>query len=105
GTVTYDVLRYGGAGNMTVEPYTGGCSGGSTTACGSVAVAVAQCSSVMCSMTDNAATSTTSYNVRAPQYMPGILWWPGGIVNLSSSDYANSWLTAPTFLDDNSIVT
>jgi len=105
GTVTYDVLRYGGAGNMTVEPYTGGCNGGSKTACGSVVVAMAQCSTAMCSVTDNAATSTASYNVRAPQYMPGILWWPGGIVNLSSSDYTNSWITSPTFLDDNSVVT
>ena len=105
GTVTYDVLRYGGAGMTMIEPYTGKCGGGSATACGSVATAVVQCSTVMCSFTDSAAANTTSYNVRAPQYMPGISWWPGGIVNINSSDYSSAWMTMPTFMDDNSVVT
>ncbi len=105
GTVTYDILRYPGAGNAMIEPYSGGCGGGSTTTCGAVATAVAQCSAVTCSYTDNAATSTAAYTVRAPQYQPGILWWPGGIVNLNSGDYSSSWSTMPTFMDDINVVT
>jgi hypothetical protein len=105
GTVTYDVLRYAPTGNWTIEPYTGGCGGGSATACGAVATAVAQCSTVMCSFTDNAGASTTSYNVHVPQYMPGILWWPGGIVDINSSDYTSTWMTTPTFMDDINVVT
>ncbi len=105
GTVTYDILRYPGAGGLTVEPYTGACGGGSTTACGSVATAVAQCSAVMCSFTDNAASPTSSYSIHAPQYQPGIAFWPGGMVSLTSADYANSWTTMPTFLDDNNMMT
>ena len=105
GTVTYDILRYPGAGGYTVEPYTGACGGGSTTACGSVATAVAQCTALMCSFTDNAASATSNYAVHAPQYTPGISFWPGGIVSVITSDYGNSWLTMPTFVDDSAMVT
>ncbi len=105
GTVTYDILRYGGAGNAIIEPYTGGCGGGSKTACGSVATGVGQCSALTCSFTDNAATSTSGYNVRAPQYMPGIAWWPGGLVNINSTDYSSSWTTSPAYVDDDNFVT
>ena len=104
GTVTYDVVRYSGAGGGAVTPYTGGCGGGSASACGSVAVAQAQCSSILCSITDNASASTNSYAVAAPSYSPGIFWLPGGIVTLSASD-AQTPGTAPTFLDDNAVVT
>jgi len=104
GTVTYDILRYSPTGGYTIEPYAGACGGGSPTACGSLATAVAQCSAIMCSFTDNAASATSAYSVHAPQYMPGISFWPGGIVSLTSADYVNSWLTLPTFLDDNNMV-
>ena len=59
GTVTYDVVRYAGSGALAIPPYTGGCAGGSGTACGAVAVAQAQCSSILCSYTDTASASTT----------------------------------------------
>ena len=104
GTVTYDVVRYSGTGNAAIPPYTGACGGGSTTACGSVATAVAQCATTLCSFTDSASASTTSYAVAAPSYMPGLFWLPGGIVTLTSADSQN-FGTIPTFLDDNSVVT
>ena len=104
GTVTYDILRYSGAGGATVAPYPGSCGGGSTAACGSVATAIAQCGTNLCSFTDNASSATINYNVLTPNYQPGMFWLPGGIVTLTSSD-ATTFGTAPTFLDDNSVVT
>ena len=104
GTVTYDVLRYVGVGGAAIAPYTGGCAGGSTTACGSVATAVAQCSTTLCSYTDTASLSTTSYAVAAPSYMPGMFWLPGGTVTLATADTQN-FITSPTFLDDTAMIT
>jgi hypothetical protein len=104
GTVTYDVVRSSGTGNAAIAPYTGGCGGGSTTACGSVATGVAQCGTTLCSFTDSASASTASYAVAAPSYMPGLFWLPGGIVTLNSSD-AQNFGTVPTFMDDNAVVT
>ena len=104
GTVTYDVVRYSGAGNAAIAPYTGGCGGGSATACGSVATAVAQCASALCSFTDTASLSTNSYAVAAPSYLPGMFWLPGGIVTLNAGDSQN-FAASPTFLDDNTVVT
>jgi hypothetical protein len=102
GTVTYDVVRYSGAGNAAIAPYTGGCAGGSTAACGSVAVAVAQCASAFCSFTDTASLNTSSYAVAATSYQPGMFWLPGGIVTLNNSDTQN-FGTSPTFLDDDAV--
>ncbi len=104
GTVTYDVVRYSGSGTTAIAPYTGGCMGGSATACGSVATAVAQCTSTFCSFTDLANASTNNYTVQAPSYIPGMFWLPGGIVTVNSSDSQN-FGTAPTFLDDSAVVT
>ena len=104
GTVSYDVLRYSGPVSTAVAPYTGGCGGGSTTACGSVVVAQAQCSTSLCSTTDTASAVTSSYAVAAPTYVPGMFWLPGGMVTLNASD-STTFGTAPTFLDDNAIVT
>lgn len=100
GTVTYDVLRYTGG----VLPYTGACGGGSTTACGAVASAVAQCSTNLCSFTDSASASTSNYAVPSPSYSPGIFWLPGGVVTLNAGD-SQGMGTAPTFLEDTSIIT
>ena len=104
GTVSYDLLRFSGTGNSAIAPYTGGCGGGSTTACGSVAVAVAQCGTNFCSYTDTASAPTNSYAVTAPNYVPGIFWLPGGIVTLNPGD-AQNFGTAPTFVDDTGMVT
>ncbi len=104
GTVSYDVVRYPGAGYAAVAPYPGSCGGGSTTACGSVVVSQAQCSTSLCSTTDTASLNTSSYTVPAPSYVPGIFWLPGGIVTLNASD-AVTFGTAATFLDDTAVVT
>ena len=103
GTVTYDVVRYSGAIGSVAAPYTGACGGGSTTACGSVATAVAQCSTSFCSYTDTASASTSSYTVAASGYIPGIFWLPGGLVSVSSAD-TTTFLTSPTFMDDTAII-
>lgn len=104
GTVTYDLVRYSGSGALAIPPYTGGCTGGSGTACGAVAVAVAQCSSILCSYTDTASASTTSYAATPPTYLPGMFWLPGGVVSLTSGD-SGTFGTSPTFMDDNAVVT
>lgn len=85
-TVTYDILRYSGTGNLIVAPYNGGCAGGSTTACGSRLLAQAQCSSVICTATDTASANTTSYAVATPNYYPQLNFWPGGLVLSVSGD-------------------
>jgi len=79
-TVTYDLIRYTGNPSLkpnsvgaTEMPYTGGCIGGSTTACGSVVVAMPQCAGFVCSFTDNLTAPTASYNV------PSVGTWIGQI--------------------------
>ena len=48
--ITYDLIRATTPMGVTsVYPYYGGCNGGSTTACGSVATNIAQCSGLVCS--------------------------------------------------------
>lgn len=103
GTVSYDLVRYSGGMLSVAAPYNGGCGGGSTTACGSVATAVAQCGTSLCSLTDTASASTSSYTVAAASYIPGIFWLPGGLVSVSSAD-TTTFLTNPTFLDDTAMV-
>jgi hypothetical protein len=103
GTITYDVLRYSGTMGAVAAPYTGGCGGGSTTACGSVATAVAQCSTSLCSYTDTASASTNNYTVAAASYIPGIFWLPGGLVSVSSAD-TTTFLTNPTFMEDTAMI-
>ena len=100
GTITYDIVRYTRSpqNGQLIEPYTGNCGGGSTTACGSVVTALPQCSRVICSFRDTASEITTSYHVPSPSYVPGIFWWPGGLVTLSGGDGAAG--TAPTYIDN-----
>ena len=104
GTVSYDVIRYSGTGLGMIGPYTGGCGGGSTTACGSVVVTQAQCSTSLCNYTDTANLSTTSYAVPASGYVPGIFWMPGGVVTLNATDWA-TFTTSSTFLENTDVVT
>jgi hypothetical protein len=83
GTVTYDLVRMTPgtlAANSAVFPVQGACSGGSTTACGSVATNLAQCSGLVCSYTDSASANTASYTIAAPGYFPVLGFWPGGLV-------------------------
>ena len=99
GTVTYDVIRSAGSGNAAIFPYNGGCTGGSTSACGSVTLAQAQCSTLFCSYTDSASASTTSYAVPGIQYAPGIFFMAGGEVTLSgytdNPNLSNTYGTYP----------
>lgn len=93
GTITYDVIRTSGSANNPA-PYTANCTGGSPTACGSVATGLTvggSCAAVgstnICSFDDNAALNTTAYTVTTSgTYWPN-LWnssdsgtWPGAIV-------------------------
>ena len=83
GTVTYDLVRMTPgtlAANSAMFPVQGACGGGSATACGSVATNLAQCSGLVCSYTDSAAVSTSSYTVATPGYFPALSFWPGGLV-------------------------
>ncbi len=82
-TVSYDILRQqrqsDGSQNPSF-PQQGACNGGSTTACGSVAVAVSQCSSLVCTYTDTDTATTSSYTIASPNYFPVLNYWPGGLV-------------------------
>lgn len=95
GTVTYDVLRFTGVGGTLVYPYNGNCGGGSVTACGSIATAVVQCSTYLCTATDNVANNTTNYAVPTPNYQPGLVYWNGGWVAINAAD-----ITSANFLQN-----
>ena len=88
--ITYDLIRMatpGGAG--ATYPYSPGCGGGSTTACGSVATNIAQCSGLVCTYTDNGAGSTTSYTMLQGNYVGNLMFWPGSIVAVNRSVSVN----------------
>ena len=81
-TITYDVIRMtpGITGAGASFPVAGACTGGSTTTCGSVVVAQAQCSGLVCTFTDNAAASTANYTIPTLSWFPVLSFWPGGVV-------------------------
>jgi len=90
-TVVYDLIRNpdpaGGmnaAGGGYVAPYPGGCNGGGASACGSVALGLAQCSGLVCSFVDNTANATAAYSIRDGNFIPNPTFWPGTAV-LSST--------------------
>jgi len=96
-TIVYDIIRnpapqgtmYAAVGGY-VAPYAGGCNGGSTSACGSVAVGVAQCSGFVCSFTDNTANPTSPYRILSGYFTPEPTFWPGAAVVTTTplvSDY------------------
>jgi hypothetical protein len=83
GSVTYDLVRMtpGTLGADTAMfPVQGACGGGNPTACGSVALNLAQCSGLVCSYTDSASASTSNYAISSPGYFPMLTFWPGGLV-------------------------
>lgn len=101
GTVTYDLIRMtpstlGGSG--TQFPVQGACGGGSTTACGSVATGLAQCSGLVCTYTDSAAASTASYSIATPGWFPTLNFWPGGLV-IAGNGTQNAGNVGSAFLD------
>ena len=98
GTVTYDVIRTSGQANNPA-PYTANCGGGSTVACGSIATGLtvtSACSAVgsysICSFTDTASVSTSSYAVATAAFWPALgtagngVFWPGGVVYTTAGD-------------------
>lgn len=89
-TVTYDILRVGGATALLNAPSTAACTGGSVNACGSVAVAQAQCSTMICSFTDNVANNTAAYTVVAPTYLPQVPYWTAGGILISPASDTNN---------------
>jgi len=94
--IVYDLIRnpapagtiYGAAGNY-VAPYTGGCNGGSISACGSVVTGLPQCTGFVCSFVDNTANNTSTYNVSNGNFAPNPTFWPGPAV-LSSTPLQSS---------------
>jgi len=93
GTVTYDVVRTSGAANSPA-PYTSNCGGGSTTACGSVGTGLTvggSCTAVgstnICTFTDTASASTSSYTVTSPPtYWPALTFWNGAVIYTTAGD-------------------
>ena len=101
GTVTYDLVRMTPStlgGNGTEFPVQGACGGGSTTACGSVATSLAQCSGLVCTYTDSAAASTASYSIATPGWFPTLNFWPGGLV-IAGNGTQNAGNVGSAFLD------
>jgi len=101
GTVTYDLVRMTPgtvAANTATFPVQGACTGGSTTACGSVATNLAQCSGLVCTFTDNAAASTANYAIATPTWFPTLYFWPGGLV-LNGTGTQNAGNLSSAFLD------
>ncbi len=107
-TITYDVIRTSGVANQPA-PYTAVCTGGSTTTCGSVATGLtvgSACSTVgpanICTFSDTASSSTTSYTVTSPPtYFPALgngtgagVYWPGSVIVTQTSDSVSSSASA-----------
>jgi hypothetical protein len=100
-TVTYDVIRMEPSpliSNGQSFPVGGACGGGSTTACGSVVTAQAQCSGLVCTFTDTASANTSSYTVNQANWFPLLNYWPGGIVMIGNG-LTNAADLSSAFLD------
>ena len=86
--ITYDIIRAPSAGTIgATYPAAGNCNGGSTTACGSVAMNLTQCSGLVCSYTDNGAAVTQPYKFlpTSGTYGGNLIFWPGSIVTVNKS--------------------
>jgi len=88
--ITYDVIRITTpVGVGAIYPYVGGCPGGSGGTCGYVAKGLLQsaaCSgSLICSYTDNGASSTSAYTIKQANYGGNLNFWPGSVVSVSKS--------------------
>jgi hypothetical protein len=74
GTITYDIVRQS---SITTAPTTANCVGGSTSACGSVTTAQAQCAGLTCSFTDDVTVATTAITILStPTFQPRTTFWP-----------------------------
>jgi hypothetical protein len=80
-TMTYDVIR----STSGVLPSYGNCNGGTTTSCGYVAQALAQCAGLVCTYTDSGSAVPQSYTVQQGNYGGNLIFWPGSIVSVNKS--------------------
>ena len=75
---SYTIIRTTDANNA---PTTASCTGGSTTACGSVATGVLQCATLECSFSDNVSVATSAVTITDPTgYIPDAMFWPGPVI-------------------------
>lgn len=100
-TILYDLLRFPIASTnfaAAVFPYTGGCTGGSVGACGSVVVGQAQGAGFIQTFTDDTSVATTSYaSVPIGTFGGHIPFWPSqGVFTLNSviTSQLGGWVTA-----------
>ncbi len=104
GTVTYDILRTTASGTTFVAPYSGGCGGGSASACGSVIVGKAQGGGSIESFTDNAGSNTTSYSPGALAFVPYLGFWPGNLVLSASVPNNRTAVPVSSFVGEQNLV-
>ena len=85
-SISYDVIRtLTPAGVGGVYPYPSGCNGGATSACGTVATNLAQCSGLVCTYTDSGSAVTSTYTILQGNYTGNLIFWPGSIVTVNKS--------------------
>jgi hypothetical protein len=105
-TMVYDILRFVpsfAASNLPAFPQIGNCTGGSTTACGSVVTSQPQCAGLVCTFTDTASANTSSYGLSTPTWSPTLTFWPGALVLSGSAGQASN---GAVFMDgDTEVVT
>ena len=89
--MTYDLIRVATpVGVGASYPYAGGCAGGSTTGCGSVATNIEQCPGLVCTYADKGAGLTVRYKILPGNYTGNLIFWPGSIVTVDRSVVVDS---------------
>jgi hypothetical protein len=100
-TVVYDIIRMQTSTSLSANapsfPVKGSCTGGSVTACGSVATSQAQCAGLVCTYTDAGGSNTASYAIQALSWEPILPFWPGSVV--FSGDGSGSYSIPPASFD------
>jgi len=100
-TITYDILRMQPSASLAANapsfPVHGACTGGSPTACGSIILAQAQCSGLVCTFTDTASANTSGYTVNPGGWEPLLPFWPASVV--LSGNGTQIYYTPPVILD------
>ena len=91
GTITYDILRVPGNGIMAAPAGTG------LYAVATGVPAINNCSNAVCSFTDNASSTPTSYTAyTATAYWPSLKLWPGNVILTNGRDLMNTGGAEPT---------
>jgi hypothetical protein len=100
-TVVYDIIRMQTSTSLSANapsfPVKGSCTGGSVTACGSVATSHAQCAGLVCTYTDAGGSNTASYAIQALSWEPMLPFWPGSVV--FSGDGSGNYSIPPASFD------